>query len=152
MLGARCPKVSLRMSPGTNHEEVGEKIFDDFSEKNILFSQSKGEENFLKEANDKLQHLQQYQNYIDCLPFKYEQDPFAKPLDDKNLSFDTFSVSHTAFNNTYAHIYTESETADTGLDFIVYVPFEIVNRDIHALKAHIEFYKAGGKRYAIIEI
>ena len=50
------------------------------------------------------------------------------------------------------YIYTESETADTGLDFIVYVPFAIVNTYIHALIAHIEFYKAGGKRYAIIGI
>ncbi len=50
------------------------------------------------------------------------------------------------------YIYTEAETADTGLDFIVYVPFAIVNTYIHALKAHIEFYKAGGKRYAIIGI
>lgn len=49
-------------------------------------------------------------------------------------------------------IYTEAETADTGLDFIVYVPFDILNREIYALKAHIEFYKAGGKRYAIIGI
>lgn len=49
-------------------------------------------------------------------------------------------------------IYSEAETADTGLDFIVYVPFEIINREIYAIKAHIEFYKAGGKRYAIIGI
>ena len=49
-------------------------------------------------------------------------------------------------------IYTEAETADTGLDFIVYVPFDILNREIYAIKAHIEFYKAGGKRYAIIGI
>lgn len=50
------------------------------------------------------------------------------------------------------YVYTEAETADTGLDFIVYVPFVILNREIHALKAHIEFYKQGGIRYAIIGI
>lgn len=44
---------------------------------------------------------------------------------------------------------TESETADTGLDFIVYVPETIYNKQIHALHAHIKFYKAGGKRYNI---
>lgn len=44
---------------------------------------------------------------------------------------------------------TESETADTGLDFIVYVPEEIFNSQIHALHAHIIYYKAGGKRYNI---
>lgn len=45
---------------------------------------------------------------------------------------------------------TEAETADTGLDFIVYVPEEIYNSQLDGLKAHIEFYKAGGKRYSII--
>lgn len=45
---------------------------------------------------------------------------------------------------------TESETADTGLDFIVYVPETIFNTQIDGLKAHIEFYRAGGKRYSIL--
>ena len=44
---------------------------------------------------------------------------------------------------------TESETADTGLDFIVYVPEALYNTQIYALHAHIQFYKAGGKRYNI---
>lgn len=55
-------------------------------------------------------------------------------------------------NDDTMYVYTEAETADTGLDFIVYVPAEIVNAEIHALTAHIEFYKAGGKRYTIISI
>lgn len=45
---------------------------------------------------------------------------------------------------------TELETADTGLDFIVYVPEELFTTQIHDLKAHVEFYKAGGKRYNIL--
>jgi hypothetical protein len=45
---------------------------------------------------------------------------------------------------------TEAETADTGLDFIVYVPESIYNAKLNELKAHIEFYKAGGKRYKIL--
>ena len=44
---------------------------------------------------------------------------------------------------------TEPETADTGLDFIVYVPETIYNTQLDGLRAHIEFYKAGGKRYNI---
>ncbi len=44
---------------------------------------------------------------------------------------------------------TEAETADTGLDFIVFVPEQIFNTQIHGLRAHIDFYKAGGKRYNI---
>lgn len=47
---------------------------------------------------------------------------------------------------------TESETADTGLDFIVFVPTAIVALRIYALRAHIELYKAGGFRYSIFEI
>lgn len=49
-------------------------------------------------------------------------------------------------------VYTEAETADSKLDFIVYVPTSILNNDLYALKAHIDFYRAAGKRYAIIEI
>jgi hypothetical protein len=44
---------------------------------------------------------------------------------------------------------TEPETADTGLDFIVWVPGQIYNTQIYALKAHVDFYKAGGFRYNI---
>lgn len=44
---------------------------------------------------------------------------------------------------------TESETADTGLDFIVFVPEELYDTQIYALRAHVEYYKAGGKRYNI---
>lgn len=44
---------------------------------------------------------------------------------------------------------TEGETADTGLDFIVFVPEQIYNTQIHGLNAHIKFYKAGGFRYNI---
>jgi hypothetical protein len=35
---------------------------------------------------------------------------------------------------------TEGETADTGLDFIVYVPQDIYNRQLDGLKAHIDYY------------
>ncbi|MCC9072446.1 hypothetical protein LNQ49_12720 [Flavobacterium sp. F-65] len=47
------------------------------------------------------------------------------------------------------HLRTESETADTGLDFIVFVPELIYKTQIYALHAHVKFYKAGGKRYNI---
>lgn len=47
-------------------------------------------------------------------------------------------------------IRTESETADTGLDFIVYVPEELYNRELDALNAHVKYYKAGGKRFKIL--
>ena len=75
----------------------------------MLFSQSVGDQIFLEEANKKLKHIDGYEDYINALPFKYKFDPVVKSLDDKNLNFDTFSVNHPAFNNTYGHIYTESE-------------------------------------------
>lgn len=46
---------------------------------------------------------------------------------------------------------TEVETADTGLDFLVYVPEALYDKEIYALTAHIDFYKAGGKRYKILK-
>lgn len=44
---------------------------------------------------------------------------------------------------------TEPETADSDLDFIVYVPQTIYDTQIDGLKAHIKFYKQGGIRYNI---
>lgn len=55
-------------------------------------------------------------------------------------------------NEGTLYIYTEAETADSGLDFIVYVPFELLITQIYAIRAHIDFYKQGGRRYAIIGI
>lgn len=58
---------------------------------------------------------------------------------------------HTEAENETLGLRTESETADTGLDFIVYVPEELYNDAyiMEGLKAHIKFYKAGGKRFNI---
>jgi hypothetical protein len=47
------------------------------------------------------------------------------------------------------YLRTEPETADTGLDFIVWVPQQVYTSEIYGLKAHIDFYRAGGKRYNI---
>lgn len=44
------------------------------------------------------------------------------------------------------------EFADTGADFIVYVPAEIMATRYYEVHAQIELYKLGGKRYLIIEI
>lgn len=65
---------------------------------------------------------------------------------------DVFTNTESEDDSGTLYVYTEAETADTGLDFIVYVPFAILNTQIYAIKAHIDFYKAGGKRYAIIGI
>jgi hypothetical protein len=46
-------------------------------------------------------------------------------------------------------LWQNSDYADTGVDFIVYAPQEIINTSPYELKALIDFYKAGGKRYKI---
>lgn len=45
-----------------------------------------------------------------------------------------------------------SDYADTGVDFIVYVPADIVETKVYELAAHIEFYREGVKRYKIVNI
>jgi hypothetical protein len=46
-------------------------------------------------------------------------------------------------------IYQNSEYTDTGVDFIVRAPAEIINTQIHELNALINFYKLASKRYKI---
>lgn len=46
-------------------------------------------------------------------------------------------------------IYQNDEYANTGADFIVFAPSEIINTKIHELKALIESYKLASKRYKI---
>jgi hypothetical protein len=47
------------------------------------------------------------------------------------------------------YIYQNSEYTDTGVDFIVFAPIEIINTRIHELNALITFYKLASKRYKI---
>ncbi|AUS07352.1 hypothetical protein C1A40_14005 [Tamlana carrageenivorans] len=51
-------------------------------------------------------------------------------------------------------VYLRSRTdyADTGLDFIVYVPTNIVDTRLYELEAWIDSYKEGVKRYKIEKI
>lgn len=49
-------------------------------------------------------------------------------------------------------IYQKSEYANSGADFIVYVPAHIINTRIFELEALIEFYKLASKRYQIVPI
>lgn len=44
------------------------------------------------------------------------------------------------------------EFADTGADFLVYVPAAIVQSQPYELRALIDYYKLASKRYLIIEI
>lgn len=50
------------------------------------------------------------------------------------------------------YIRSRNDFADTGVDFIVYVPADIVETQIYELHAHIQFYREGVKRYKIVKI
>lgn len=50
------------------------------------------------------------------------------------------------------YLRSRTDYADTGVDFIVFVPGSIVDTKIHELNAHIDFYKEGVKRYKIVKI
>lgn len=41
---------------------------------------------------------------------------------------------------------------DSDLDFIVWVPATVYTYNLHAVKTHVEFYRQGGRRYAIFII
>lgn len=43
----------------------------------------------------------------------------------------------------------KEDFADTGVDFIVFVPKNILDTQLYELQALIHFYKLGGKRYKI---
>tara|TARA_R110001606_G_scaffold346958_1_gene496253 strand:- start:714 stop:1745 length:1032 start_codon:yes stop_codon:yes gene_type:complete len=75
----------------------------------IIFSQSIIDQMYLGKTHIKLSHLEHYNKYIDILPIKNKYEPDGGRYEFKNLDFDVFDVTHTAFNDTYAHIYTESE-------------------------------------------
>lgn len=75
-----------------------------------------------------------------------------------NLHETTYIYTEVELQNLFLHtesesevlwLRTEAETADTGLDFTVFVSQEVYNSDFFGLHAHIIFYKAGGKRYNI---
>ncbi len=59
-------------------------------------------------------------------------------------------LMHTENENEVIWLRNESETADSGLDFIVWVPSEVHKASFFRLRAQINFYKAGGKRYNIL--
>lgn len=47
------------------------------------------------------------------------------------------------------YIYQNSEYTNTGVDFIVFAPAEIINTRLNELNALINFYKLASKRYKI---
>lgn len=48
------------------------------------------------------------------------------------------------------YLHENSDYSDTGVDFIVYVPEELLDTNNYRMKALIDFYKEGVKRYKII--
>ena len=49
------------------------------------------------------------------------------------------------------YLYSVDDYADTGVDFIVFVPASIIATQIYEIQALIDFYKEGVKRYKIVE-
>lgn len=49
-------------------------------------------------------------------------------------------------------IFSRDETSDTGVDFNVFVPAEIASTQLYELRAHVDFYKEGVKRYTILDL
>ncbi|WP_376777184.1 hypothetical protein [Flavobacterium covae] len=46
-------------------------------------------------------------------------------------------------------VFSEDEYENTGVDFVVFVPSELVDANIHKLNYLIRYYKLAGKRYRI---
>lgn len=59
---------------------------------------------------------------------------------------------HREDENEVLWMYTEGETIASGVDYIIYVPQALYNSQLPDLKAHIDFYRVGGKRYKIFVI
>lgn len=50
------------------------------------------------------------------------------------------------------HLHSKTNYADTGVDFIVYVPSEILDTKELRIKARVDYYKQDVKRYEIVGI
>jgi hypothetical protein len=50
------------------------------------------------------------------------------------------------------YIKSQNEYQNTGVDFIVFVPQDIINNNIYQLRYLLNFYKLAGKRYIITGI
>ena len=50
------------------------------------------------------------------------------------------------------YLHQRSDYADTGVDFIVYAPVELLDPNNYEMKALIDFYKEGAKRYKIEQL
>jgi hypothetical protein len=60
----------------------------------------------------------------------------------------TIAENKPKFLGTF-YIKSENEYQNTGVDFIVFVPQEIINSTIYELKYLLKYYKLAGKRYMI---
>ncbi|WP_289665585.1 hypothetical protein [Flavobacterium panacagri] len=90
-----------------------------------------------------------------------EFDPIEKRIRVESGNLYETTYIYTAGEEKEVSLYTEtennpiwlradSETADSGLDFIVWVPVGVYDASYFKLLSLINFYKAGGKRYNII--
>lgn len=109
----------------------------------------------------KVEHTGQICSLRGSLNDKFDPD-FRRIYIGNGLEHETFYIYteaenqdvwlHTESEEDVIWLYTDSETADSGYDFIVWVPEELYTTQIFGLRAHIDFYKTGGKNYTILII
>jgi len=101
----------------------------------------------------RLEHTGQVCSLRKSLNDNFDQTEQRIYIGDGNVYNTLYIYTEAEAQNVYINdtlfLRTESETADSGLDFIVWVPKALYETQIYALKAHIDFYRTGGKRYAI---
>lgn len=114
--------------------------------------------NFRKDNLYKLEHTGQVCSLEKSLNDKFDPTERRIYLGEGNVYDTTYIYTEGEFQDVFLGtegeedtlwIYTESETADNGIDFIVFVPQSVYDTQIYGLKAHVNYYKAGGKRYEI---
>lgn len=96
-----------------------------------------------KSLNDKFDPIQR-RIYIDDA-VQYDDVVLYTEAEDIPVTF------YTEAEGIPVVLYTEAEM-DSDLDYIVYVPAQVFNTQIHALKSHINYYNMAGLRYAIFII
>lgn len=114
--------------------------------------------NFRKDNLYKLEHTGQVCSFEKSLNDKFDPMERRIYLGEGNIYDTEYIYTEAEFQDVFIEteaeddtlwLYTESETADNGIDFIVFVPKLVFDTQIYGLHAHVKYYKAGGKRYEI---
>lgn len=103
----------------------------------------------------KIKHNGQVCNFRKALNDRFDPSLRRIYIDDGNRFQRKYLYTTAENKSNYLgkmFLHLNSDYADTGVDFVVFVPIEIINQQPFELKALIDFYKTGGKRYKIERI